>query len=108
MKKVLLVFLICIVFIGFISLVHGAISRPDINEARVMSIAFERVKSGTPPIVLHLYGEIRDVNGKIKNVNKFYDWNELPVAWQTALLPTLKKISKAFNNEFAAEDTETF
>ena len=104
MKRLILTGLLCF---GLGGLTYGAISRPDINEARVMSIAFERVASGTPPIVLHLYGEIRDVNGKIKNVNKFYDWNELPVDWQTALLPTLKKISKAFNNEFAAENTET-
>ena len=105
MKRLILTGLLCF---GLGGLTYGAISRPDINEARVMSIAFERVESGTPPIVLHLYGEIRDINGKIKNVNKFYDWNELPVDWQNDLLPTLKKISKVFNNEFAAEDTETF
>ena len=85
-----------------------AITRPDITEAKLTQIHFIRLPSGTPPIQLELRGEIIDANGyKIKEEVKYYDWAELPSAWQTALLPVLQGMSKEFNNIYANENVET-
>jgi len=85
-----------------------AITRPDIAEAKLTQIHFIRLPSGTPPIQLELRGEILDANGaKITEEVKYYDWSALPAAWQKALLPILRAMSKEFNNLYAASNVET-
>lgn len=84
------------------------ITRPDIAEARLDRVEFRRSGAGISGVKIELHGEVLDENGnKDRDEDRHYDWADLPGAWQTALLPILKGMSKEFNNEFANEDTET-
>ena len=85
-----------------------AITRPDIASARLDRVEFRRAGSETPPIKIELWGDVMDTSGtKVSEEVKHYDWSALPVAWQKALLPILRAMSKEFNNLYAASNVET-
>jgi len=83
-------------------------TRLDITIARLDRIEFRRAGSETPPIKIELWGDVLDSSGvKVSEEVKYYNWSDLPAAWQTTLLPIFRAMSKEFNNIYANENIET-